>query len=94
MGESTPQHRHIKAKTLVLILKRSTYLIFGSFCFIMFFFVWFFVPETKGISLEAMDKLFGVVENAPKDLGAPEVIDDHKAASHQIEIRGSTEKRD
>lgn len=25
----------------------------------MFFFVWFFVPETKGMSLEAMDELFG-----------------------------------
>jgi fatty acid desaturase len=40
----------------------GTYLIFGSFCFSMFFFVWFFVPETKGISLEHMDKLFGVTE--------------------------------
>lgn len=27
----------------------------------MFFFVWFFIPETKGLSLEAMDALFGVV---------------------------------
>lgn len=28
----------------------------------MFGFVWFFVPETKGISLEAMDQLFGVTD--------------------------------
>ncbi|TPX16237.1 uncharacterized protein E0L32_003886 [Thyridium curvatum] len=40
----------------------GTYLIFGSFCFSMFFFVWFFVPETKGISLEHMDELFGVTD--------------------------------
>jgi hypothetical protein len=26
----------------------GTYIIFGSFCFAMFVFVWFFVPETKG----------------------------------------------
>jgi hypothetical protein len=30
----------------------GTYFIFGAFCFSMFFFVWFLVPETKGMSLE------------------------------------------
>jgi len=34
----------------------------------MFFFVWFFIPETKGISLEAMDRLFGVVDPPEKHL--------------------------
>lgn len=28
----------------------------------MFFFVWFLVPETKGLSLEKMDDLFGITE--------------------------------
>lgn len=28
----------------------------------MFFFVWFLVPETKGLSLEKMDDLFGMTE--------------------------------
>jgi hypothetical protein len=28
----------------------------------MFFFVWFLIPETKGMSLERMDDLFGVTE--------------------------------
>jgi len=28
----------------------------------MFLFVWFLVPETKGLSLEKMDDLFGVTE--------------------------------
>ena len=36
-----------------------TYMIFGSFSAAMFFFVWFFIPETKGIALERMDELFG-----------------------------------
>lgn len=29
----------------------------------MFIFTWFLVPETKGISLEKMDDLFGVVRD-------------------------------
>jgi len=42
----------------------GTYFIFGAFCFSMFFFVWFLIPETKGMSLERMDDLFGVTEIA------------------------------
>jgi hypothetical protein len=40
----------------------GTYFVYGCFCFGMFFFTWFFVPETKGISLERMDEIFGVVD--------------------------------
>ncbi|KKY14319.1 putative mfs quinate [Phaeomoniella chlamydospora] len=40
----------------------GTYFLFGSFCFSMFIFTWFFIPETKGMSLEKMDDLFGVTE--------------------------------
>ena len=35
---------------------------FGTFCFLMGIFVFFLVPETKGISLERMDELFGVTD--------------------------------
>jgi len=45
----------------------GTYFIFGSFCFSMFFVTWFFVPETKGLSLEGMDEVFGVVEGKNHD---------------------------
>jgi hypothetical protein len=38
----------------------------------MFFFVWFFVPETKGISLEAMDKLFGMTDVPEKSVSEEE----------------------
>jgi len=41
----------------------GTYFIYGSFCFAMFIFTWFFVPETKGMSLEKMDEIFGVIDN-------------------------------
>ncbi|KAJ8068379.1 hypothetical protein OCU04_003941 [Sclerotinia nivalis] len=46
----------------------GTYFIFGSFCFSMFFFVWFLIPETKGLSLEKMDSLFGITELVHKDV--------------------------
>ncbi|OJJ31991.1 hypothetical protein ASPWEDRAFT_116928 [Aspergillus wentii DTO 134E9] len=36
----------------------GTYFVYGSFCFVMVVYVWFFVPETKGLSLEFMDELF------------------------------------
>ncbi|KAF8849899.1 quinate permease [Acephala macrosclerotiorum] len=45
----------------------GTYFIFGSFCFSMFFFVWFLIPETKGLSLERMDDIFGITELAKGD---------------------------
>ena len=44
----------------------------------MFVFVWFFVPETKGISLEAMDQLFGVTDDSAKSLTEEEVRDKEK----------------
>jgi hypothetical protein len=42
----------------------GTFLIFGTFCFSFFIFVWFSIPETKGLSLEQMDELFGVTHAA------------------------------
>lgn len=41
----------------------GTYFTYGSFCFAMFFVAFFLVPETKGRSLEAMDELFGAIDN-------------------------------
>lgn len=74
---------------LPLTSRGRTYLIFGSFCFTMFFFVWFLVPETKGLSLEAMDKLFGVTEDSKTNLVAePEAVDNKRqAAATEVEVR-------
>lgn len=39
-------------------LGSSVYFIWGGCCVIAFFFVFFFVPETKGLSLEQVDLLY------------------------------------
>lgn len=44
------------------------FFMFGSFDLLMGLFVWFFIPETKGVSLEKMDELFGVVDEQAKIL--------------------------
>ncbi|KAH6651482.1 general substrate transporter [Truncatella angustata] len=68
----------------------GTYLIFGSFGVIMFFFVWFLVPETKGLSLEMMDSLFGGASLDEKH----EVAADHeKSAATAIEIEEHSDRR-
>lgn len=41
----------------------GTYIFFCAWCFAMTAFVWFFIPETKGLSLEAMNELFGFHED-------------------------------
>ncbi|KAK4041851.1 general substrate transporter [Parachaetomium inaequale] len=64
----------------------GTYLIFGSFCFSMFVFVWFFVPETKGMSLESMDQLFGVTDDTGKSLTEEEVRDKDAPQASQKEV--------
>ncbi|KAM3530501.1 hypothetical protein NHJ13051_001334 [Beauveria bassiana] len=37
----------------------GTYIFFAAFALLAFLFTWFFVPETKGKSLEDMDEIFG-----------------------------------
>ncbi|KAG9513978.1 general substrate transporter, partial [Aureobasidium melanogenum] len=53
----------------------GTFLFFAAACFLSFLFAWFFIPETKGLSLEKMDDLFGTTELKKK-------IDDEEGACH------------
>lgn len=49
------------------------FFMFGTFDLLMGIFVWLFVPETKGLSLEQMDELFGVADVQGKlDAEGPE----------------------
>jgi len=51
VGQVTP--------TMLTHLGFGTFVFFGAFSFIGGVFVWLFVPETKGLSLEEMDTVFG-----------------------------------
>ncbi|KAK5172041.1 uncharacterized protein LTR77_003678 [Saxophila tyrrhenica] len=66
------------------------FILFSVFCLSMFVFVWFLVPETKGLSLETMDDLFGVTELVKKmDDEEGSVSGDRKDNSHHVEITES-----
>jgi SP family sugar:H+ symporter-like MFS transporter len=45
-------------------LQAKVFFIWGGFCFICMFFVWFCIYETKGLSLEQVDELYGKVTKA------------------------------
>ncbi|KAI9734018.1 MAG: hypothetical protein M1834_002675 [Cirrosporium novae-zelandiae] len=65
----------------------GTYLIFGCFCFTMWIFVFFCIPETKGLSLERMDDLFGVTELVEKNIEI-----EHRTGGHdQTQSRNEDE---
>lgn len=45
-------------------LKFGTYIFFAAFSVLAFFYTLFFIPETKGVPLEEMDRIFGDVNAA------------------------------
>ncbi|KAF8245420.1 general substrate transporter [Wilcoxina mikolae CBS 423.85] len=45
---------------MLIGIRGGTYFVFGSFLIVMLIWVWGWLPETKGITLENMDLLFGV----------------------------------
>ncbi|KAL9070653.1 MAG: hypothetical protein Q9161_004707 [Pseudevernia consocians] len=52
----------------------GTYIIFGLFCFMGAAFIWFYVPETKRLTLEEMDILFGTDTTARADFERMEAV--------------------
>jgi hypothetical protein len=45
-------------------LQSKVFFIWGSFCFICIAFVYFMIYETKGLTLEEVDELYGIVSKA------------------------------
>lgn len=79
----------VVARTLPVMLATlgeggyGTYFIYGSFGVTMLIFVYFFVPETKGVSLEHMGELFGEEPVESKATG-----EDRPAAVEIAETKG------
>lgn len=47
----------------------KVFFVWGGCCFICIFFVWAMIYETKGLSLEQVDELYGKVDKAWKSKG-------------------------
>ncbi|KAL6708228.1 Plasma membrane low glucose sensor [Coniothyrium glycines] len=47
-------------------LQSKVFFIWGSFCFVCIAFVYFMIYETKGLALEQVDELYGIVSSARK----------------------------
>lgn len=60
---------------------QGMFFLFGSFDFFMGVFVYLFVPETKGVSLEKMDELFGMTDRVKQ-------LDEEPEAGRAREERG------
>jgi hypothetical protein len=57
---------------------------FGIFCAANFVFVWFFVKETKGRTLEDMEILFGTVDADVRAADVERML--HKGALHDDQV--------
>ena len=66
VGQVTP--------TMMNNLGFGTFVFFGAFSFVGGLFILFLVPETKGLSLEEMDDVFGSAGLAAADLQRQEDI--------------------
>lgn len=60
----------------------GTFLFFGSMTVIGALYVWFFLPETQGVSLEDMDALFSCKGFARQKM---KQFDEFKAAEHTLQ---------
>ncbi|KAM5530407.1 hypothetical protein V8D89_015918 [Ganoderma adspersum] len=89
VGQVTP--------TMISKIGFGTFVFFGAFSFMGGLFITFFVPETKGLTLEEMDEIFGSAGLAAGERQRLEDIEKRiglDAYDHPDPNRASTEKRD
>lgn len=70
----------------------GTYLFFGSWMVIMGLWVYFFLKETRGVTLEQMDDLFGLAEQHRLRNDVEKDSIEQKENVTTTSDRGSTEK--
>lgn len=77
-----------------LTTSQGTFIIFGVLIFMGAGFVWFFVPETKQLTLEEMDIVFGSSGVAAADQARMEQINREVGLDRKVrgEITPSSEK--
>jgi sugar porter (SP) family MFS transporter len=68
----------------------GTFLVFGCFSFLMFVFTWFFIPETKGMFLEDMDEIFGLVELSARMLHEAELENGPRPVVSRLKSRDTS----
>ena len=57
---------------------------FAIFCLAMAVFVWVFVPETKQLTLEEIDVIFGVVDAETRAKDIEKAIEVEKSATRRL----------
>jgi hypothetical protein len=74
---------------MITSLGYGTYFFFASLMICMGFWAWFFVPETKGKTLEEMDALFGAATAFDCEIGGVQSEEKKKEIVH---IENAVEK--
>ncbi|CEN60915.1 Putative Sugar transporter [Aspergillus calidoustus] len=79
---------------MITSLGYGTYFFFASLMICMGFWAWFFVPETKGKTLEEMEALFGAPIASDFEFGGANVDEKQKETLHveAAEMKGSNAK--
>lgn len=65
----------------------KTFIMYGVFCLAMAFFVFFFIKETKGLTLEDMDLIFGAVDQQQRRNDIERILDSKHAETEMQEHR-------
>jgi hypothetical protein len=79
---------------MITSLGYGTYFFFASLMICMGFWAWFFVPETKGKTLEEMEALFGAPTASDFEFGGAKLDEKQKETLHveAAEMKGSNAK--